>query len=142
MLDSKLVTEKDKEVIKVVTSIHEELLASAVGKSTFKPLDYYRDRLLQLTGAFGYLNSRWAEFRVLRDNGEIKGYVEAKRSAEASGEKFSVASGEKEARAVVQEFYELEKVFESFKDASEQGILTLKKVMDVEMLELERENKS
>lgn len=136
-----VLTANDQEVFDKVDSIAKDLRSNALKTSTFKPVQALSDWLNELTGCFMYLTNQYNRAKVARENNEINKYIESKVAALGTGEKFSVSAGEKEARSQVNDFYEAEKVFEGYKDASEQGILTVKKLMEVQLLELQRESK-
>jgi hypothetical protein len=136
-----LITVDDKEVFTKVSNIATELRELVMRSASFRPLDWYQERLNVLTGCFMYLCTRFAEARTARDNNEISSYIKAKMDSQASGDKFVSAVGEREARNSVNNLVEAEKVLESYKEASEQGILTCKKIVDVLMIELERESR-
>ena len=136
-----LITEQDKEVFTKVSNIAVELRELAMRNGAFKVADWYVERLNVLTGCFMYLSTRFAQTRAARDNNEISAYIKSKMDSQAAGDKFVSAVGEREARNSVNNLVEAEKVLESYKEASEQGILTCKKILDVLMIELERESK-
>jgi len=131
-----LITASDKEVFESVGAIAKELRELAMRNSTFRPVDWYIEKLNVLTGDFMYLSCRYGESKAARDNNEVSKYISLKMESNVSGDKFVSAVGEREARNSVNDLVEVEKVLESYKDASEQGILTCKKIMDVLSLEM------
>lgn len=138
-MTNKLVSDKDREVFNDVTEIWDNLRQSVLGKNTFKPMDTLSDWLSRLTGDYMYLTTRYTEVSVTRRNNEVAKYITLKKDAQVAGEKFVSAVAEREARNEIAEFAEAEHVFESYKDAAQQGILTIKKLIDVQTLELQRE---
>ena len=138
---AKLITDQDTEVFGKVDKIASDLRSNVLKSTTFKPLETLSEWLSELTGSFMYLTNQYNRAKVARENNEINKYIESKMNSLSSGEKFSVSAGEKEARSAVNDFYEAEKVFEGYRDAADQGILTIKKLMEVQLLELQREIK-
>ncbi len=136
---SVLIDDHDKEVFAQVGEVWENLRNNVLKKSTFNPLDVLSEWLQVLTGSFMYLNTRFAEARIARDNNEISAYMGIKAETDAAGEKFINATAERAAKSKVGDFIEASRIFESYKDASEQGILTIKKLLDIQSLELKRE---
>lgn len=136
---SKLINEQDKEVFDIVAKVGEELRSNVFKTAAFKPLEWYEERLNRVTGAFVNLSTRFSELHAARRNNEISAYLQYKNDQIAAGEKFVSAIGEREAHKVVSDLYEAEKVFEGYIEAANQVILTFKKNMEVQMLELQRE---
>ena len=133
---STLINENDTEVFTQVGEIWDNLRKNVLGKTTFKPAETLSEWLQILTGSFMYLNTRYAQARIARDSNEVSAYMRLKGEADAAGAKFVNAAAEREAKSEVVDFVEAERILESYKDASEQGILTLKKLLDVQILEL------
>jgi hypothetical protein len=138
---TKLITDADNEVFESVSKIATELRTLAVKNATFKPSDWYSERLLVLTGSYMYLCTRYAQLKSGRENNEVSFYIQCKNDLLKMGEKITVSAIEKEARASVNDFVEAEKVMESYQEATNQAILTCKKILDVLMIELQREAK-
>lgn len=134
-----LLNEKDDEVFKQVSNVADELRTNVTKNTTFKPLDWYSERLNVLTGAFMYISTRFSELHAARRNNETSAYIKARNDASVAGGKFVSAIGEREAHHAVADFYEAEKIIEGYRDAANQGILTLKKNMEVLITELQRE---
>ena len=131
-----LITDSDKEVFSSVSAIAKELRELAMRNTSFRVVDWYIEKLNVLTGSFMYLATRYGETKAARDNNEVSKYISLKMDSNVAGDKFVSAVGEREARNSVNDLVEVEKVLESYKDASEQGILTCKKIMDVLSLEM------
>jgi len=138
---STLISEKDKEVFAQVGEIWENLRGAVLTKSTFKPLDTLSEWLQVLTGDYMYLAPRLGEVSVARSNKEVAVYMRLKANALADEVKFVSAPAEKEARSEVSELKEAERIFESYQNAAEQGILTLKKLIEVQLQDQQREGK-
>ena len=138
---TKLLTEQDTEVFTQVSTIAQGFRDVAMQKSNFRTLDWLTEKLSILTGAFMYLTTRYNQVKSARDNNELSKYIQLKQDAVAAGDKFVSASAERESAHEVRDLNEAEKVLESYKDASDQGILTAKKLIEVELLELQREVK-
>jgi len=134
-----LLKPEDQEVFDKVDSIAKDLRSNALRSSTFKPINALSDWLNELTGCFMYLTTGFNRAKVGRDNNEVNSYIKSKTDTLATGDKFVSAVAEREARQSVNDFVELEKVFEGYRDAAEQGILTIKKLMEVQLLEMQRE---
>lgn len=139
MSQESIFNEKENEVFGQVATIWENLRGAVLTKSTFKPTDTLSEWLQILTGCFMYINTRYQEAHVARSNNEMSAYMGLKNDAEASGGKFVNASAEKEAKSTVSEMKQKEQILESYKDSAEQGILTLKKLIDLHSLEMQRE---
>ena len=135
-MTTELISKEDKEVFESVGAIAKQMRELAMRNTTFRPIDWYVEKLNVLTGAFMYLSCRYGESKAARDNNEVSAYIKQKMDSEVTGDKFVSAVGERVARHSVCDFVEVEKVVESYKDAAEQGILTCKKIMDVLALEL------
>ena len=131
-----LINASDKEVFESISNIAKELRELAMRNATFRVIDWYTEKLTVLTGDFMYLATRYGETKAARDNNEVSKYISLKMDSNVAGDKFVSAVGEREARNSVNDLVETEKVIESYKDASEQGILTCKKIMDVLSLEM------
>lgn len=124
-----LTNEKDQEVFKEVSETWEQLRKVAYKQAAFTPVDTLGEWLSRLTGDFMYLTTRYNSVRVARHNNEVAKYIELKRDSGDS--KFVSAVAEREARNSVSAEAQAEHVFESYKEAAEQGILTIKKLLDV-----------
>ena len=133
------IDEHDEEVFAQVAEVWENLRTNALKASAFQPQELLSEWLQVLTGSFMFLNTRYVAARVARSNNELSAYMTLKKDAAVAGEKFVNASAEKDAKSQVGDHREAERIFESYKDAAEQGILTLKKLLDVYVLELKRE---
>jgi len=134
-----LITDQDQEVFKQVSDISEELRRATYKDNTFKPIEWYRDRMNRLTGDYMYLSERYGKMKGAKDRNWTDAYMQAKLDSNAAGEKFVNASAERTADHAVKELSEAVLVFEGYLKASEQGVLTCKKNVDVEVEELRRE---
>ncbi|TDI96943.1 MAG: hypothetical protein E2O29_01540 [Deltaproteobacteria bacterium] len=134
----KLVTVKDQEVFKLVSDIGEDLRTS-VRDGAFSRLEWYRDRLDRLTGAYMYLSDKYRRTKVARANNEVAEYVGI-RSTWNEG-KFVSAVAERQARNAIASWAEAEHVFEGYLEAANQGILTLKKSLEIEVIDKQIEAK-
>lgn len=138
---AKLITAQHQEAFDGVNDIAKSLRENALKTTSFRPIDTLSEWLTRLTGLFMYLTTEFIRLHVARENNEIGSYIKNKMDVLAAGEKFVSAVAERESRNSVSEFVEAEKIVESYKDAAEQGILTLKKLIEIQMLELQREAK-
>lgn len=138
---STLVTDIDKEVFEQVAEIWDNLRKNVLGKESFKPIELISKWLQVLTGSYMYLTTRYTAARIARDNNEVAIYMRLKNDAVAADTKFVSAPADREARSEVSELVEFERVFESYQKAAEQGILTLKKLLEIQVLELQQESK-
>lgn len=133
-----IVNEKDAEVFSQVAQIGDEFRTLAV-KQAFNSVEWYSERLNALTGAYMYLSARHGAVKTLRVNNEVSKYIQLKTECETAGGKFVSASAEREARESVSDFALAEHILESYLLASEQGILTSKKQLDIGQSEKQRE---
>jgi hypothetical protein len=134
-----LLTAEHEEAFKQIGDIATELRTGAMKNASFKPVDWYQERLNVLTGCFMYVSTAYGKIKATRDNNEVSAYIKSKMDSQVAGDKFVSAVGEREARHSVNDLVEAEKVLESYKEASEQGILTCKKIIDVLSIEMQRE---
>lgn len=135
--EKEILTGKDTEVFKIVGDIGEDLRGS-VDKGSFSRLEWYRERLDRLTGAYMYLSDKYRRTKVARVNNEVCFYMQIKDSCEG---KFTSAPAEREARSNVSDWAEAEHIFEGYLEAANQGILTLKKSLEIEVIDKEVEAK-
>ena len=134
----KLIMAKDEEVFKLVSDIGEDLRTS-VRDGAFSRLEWYRDRLDRLTGAYMYLSDKYRRTKVARANNEAAEYVDIR--ATWSEGKFVSAVAERQARSTIASWAEAEHVFEGYLEAANQGILTLKKSLEIEVIDKQVEAK-
>lgn len=132
-----IITEQDQEVFKVVADIGVDL-RSSVSKGSFSRLEWYRERLDRLTGAYMFLSDKYRRTKVARVNNEVSFYMQIKNTCEG---KFTSAPAEREARSQVSDWAEAEHIFEGYLEAANQGILTLKKSLEIEVIDKEVEAK-
>ena len=134
-----LITEEDKEVAKIIYDIAKDLRQNLVSTAAFKPIDWYKERLDRLTGAFMYVTSRFNQLHALRKNNCVSAFIQYQQDCTVAGDKFVVATAERIADNQIKEVYEAEKFFEGLREGSEQGVMTIKKNMDILSIELQRE---
>jgi len=138
--ENKYLTEEVGEVLtKAATRL--ESLRTIVKSGSFTLLNELVEVLAQFTADYGYLSPLHQKFRAARENNEVQVYITLKKDAAVAGNKFVSAPAEKESRSSVAELLEAEKMLEGYVDAVEQGILTCKKIIEVQMLERQREAK-
>jgi len=138
---AELITPQLKEVFDQVAKIGTDLRSGAMKASTFKPIAWYQEQMNTLTGDFMFLSAELGRLKAARDSNEISAYMISKNDADTAGEKFTSALGERIAKFAVKDLDSAVRVVESYLEAAEQGILTCKKDIEIEMLELQREVK-
>ena len=138
--ENKYLTEEVTEVLgKAATRL--ESLRTIVKSGSFTLLNELVEVLAQFTSDYGYLSPLHQKFRAARENNEVQTYITLKKDAAVAGNKFVSAPAEKEARSSVAELLEAERMLEGYVDALEQGILSSKKIIEVQMLERQKEGK-
>jgi hypothetical protein len=104
---SKLITEADNEVFESVAKIGEELRKTSYKEATFKPVEWFRDRMNIATGLYSNISARFGRIKGARDSNWTDAYMQAKVDARAAGEKFVNASAERDADYAVKELSEV-----------------------------------
>jgi len=138
--DNKYITQ---EAVKVIegAAIRLETLREKIKGTAFTLLTEFTVLLAEFTADFGFLAPLHQQIRAVRENNEVSAYINIKKSTESVGSKFVSAPAEREARSSVADLIEAEKLLDGYTTAVEQGILSCKKIIEVQMLERQREAK-
>jgi len=119
-----------QQVAGQVDSIGKQLREDAISK-TFSPEAEYKRCLDVLTGCYMFLVTQFKQWRAIKENNYVAKFCDLKNNTGLT-EKFTAASGEKEASNFVRRERYYRDWLEGWLLAAEQGIYTVKKHLDSE----------
>ena len=133
-----LITKVTQESFKKLGEIAEELRNYAK-RNSFDSLAWLDEKMCEATGHYVNVVTNYQRVKVARSNNEVAAYLEV-RDNWTDG-KFVSAGGDRMARNAVADFAEAEHVLLGYLDASNQVILTLKKSIEIAILNKQLESK-
>jgi len=117
----------------------DELSGQLQGSVLTTP-DDWKTALSQATGHFGFLNPLYTVATAIKENAELRFYMEEKGEMESKGEKVVATSLDKSANLKVAQFRQVRNVLEGFTGVAEKIIATSQS--QLKRLEVEIKNRN
>jgi hypothetical protein len=102
--------------------------------------EQWKDALSQATGHYGFLNPIYTVAMAIKENEELRHYIEEKGELESKGEKVVATSLEKSASLKVAYFRKVRNVLEGYVGVSEKIITTAQSQLNQLKVELTNKN--
>ena len=124
----------DLEAAARLDALDVELIRGALAER-YAPKSRLKQILEVATAHCSYFTARYHRWKAILDNQEAEAYVQLRARAEAEGQKFISASGEREAAHEVRELRYLVHFYEGNVSRCEQYINTCKRLLEIFELE-------